>query len=56
VKTAFKRTKAMMMQEDGNDNDLVMAELSRKVSLKDLVTNSYFELSVKETSSCWSSL
>jgi len=33
-----------------------MAELSRKVSLKDLVTSSYFELSVKVTLLCWSSL
>jgi len=30
-----------------------MAELSRKVSLKELVTNSYFELSVKVKSLCW---
>jgi len=33
-----------------------MVELSRKVSLKDLVTSSYFKLSVKGTSLCWSSL
>ena len=30
-----------------------MVELSRKVSLNDLVTNSYFELSVKVMSLCW---
>jgi hypothetical protein len=52
VKTAFKRTKAMMMKEDGNDNDLAMAELSRKVSLKDLVSKRYFELLVKVKASC----
>ena len=30
-----------------------MVELSRKVSLNDLVANSYFELSVKVMSLCW---
>ena len=47
MKTAFKRTKAMMMKEDGNDNDLAMAELSRKVSLNEAVPSNYFELSAK---------
>jgi hypothetical protein len=30
-----------------------MVELNRKVSLNDLVINSYFELSVKVMSLCW---